>query len=81
MGKNIPGLTQSDFQKAYFVDKSDASIRATIDGIMGEGYYDRILTPAFNQHLGKAHLTASENVRLNDAVDRLIDTYAESAGD
>lgn len=80
LGSEIPGLTRADFERSYFIDKSDASLRNVVDSIMGYGYYNLILSPAFNQNLNKCHLTVSESIRLNDAVDNLIDTYSKTQG-
>ncbi len=45
---DIPGLTKLDFYRAYFVTHDVSSIRTAVDEIMGDGYFDKTLTPTFN---------------------------------
>ena len=48
MQTNIPGLTEEDFSKAYFKDKSFENIRLAIDSLMGLDYFDKTFKRSFD---------------------------------
>lgn len=75
MNSNIPGLEREDFLRAYFNTNSESDLRQTVDGIMGNGYYDNDLKPAFDLMKGKVSLNLKDANTLNNSVNNIINKY------
>ncbi len=68
MKANIPGLCVQDFQEAYYKTHDLSNIRLTIDGIMGNGYFNNSFAPAFDLVLINNSTPEADAKRIIDDV-------------
>ena len=77
---NIPGLTSDDFAKVYYQTHDETEIAKTINGIMGENYYEDVFKKSFDRIL-VSHGNVDKSIpQISKVVNDIIYEYYNSQG-